>query len=157
MSDNTAQTPITDTLAAALARYSLDLPAEQVAAGSVLPAVVGLETKLNLTRHDDYEKFVARDLVDTLEFSKVIGTESACWTSAPAAGCRASCLAIIRPDLQVDACRIGRARKPAPSSEIVRELGAGHSGTSGPGRRAARASRNISPWWSAPWRRWPSY
>src|SRR5262245_57497404 len=59
--------PPPDTLAAALARHGIDLSADRVA---LLDRYCRLlwdwNEKLNLTRHTDYEKFVARDLADSL-------------------------------------------------------------------------------------------
>ena len=61
--------PRDDTLAAALLRHQIELPAPQVA---LLEHYCRLlwewNAKLNLTRHTDYEKFVTRDLVDSLAF-----------------------------------------------------------------------------------------
>ena len=56
-----------DTLTAALARHSLQLPAEQVAQLEKYARLLWeWNEKLNLTRHTDFEKFVGRDLVDSL-------------------------------------------------------------------------------------------
>ena len=60
-------------LSAVLARHQIELPAAQVA---LLERYCELlwdwNAKINLTRHTDYEKFVARDLVDSLAFARFL-------------------------------------------------------------------------------------
>ena len=60
--------------------------------------------KLNLTRHTDYEKFVARDLRDTLELSKLLHPEEEVLDVGTGGGVPGVVLAIIRPDLRVTLC-----------------------------------------------------
>src|SRR5438067_13937674 len=58
----------TGDLTAALAKHNIALPAEQVAQlDRYCRLLWDWNTKINLTRHTDYEKFVSRDLVDTLQ------------------------------------------------------------------------------------------
>lgn len=61
-------------------------------------------SKMNLTRHDTYEKFVARDLVDTLELSKQIPIGKRVLDVGTGGGVPGMVLAIIRPDLDVTLC-----------------------------------------------------
>ena len=61
-------------------------------------------SKMNLTRHDTYEKFVARDLVDTLELSKLIPTGKRVLDVGTGGGVPGMVLAILRPDLDVTLC-----------------------------------------------------
>ena len=56
---------------------------------------------LNLTRHLTYEKFVTRDLVDTLELSKLIPKGVEVLDIGSGGGVPGMVLAILRPDLHV--------------------------------------------------------
>ena len=56
---------------------------------------------INLTRHTDWETFVSRDLVDTLELSKLIGADSEVLDVGSGGGVPGLLLAILRPDLEV--------------------------------------------------------
>ena len=60
--------------------------------------------KLNLTRHDTYEKFVSRDLVDTLEIAKLIPENQSVLDIGSGGGVPGIPLAILRPDLAVTLC-----------------------------------------------------
>lgn len=56
---------------------------------------------INLTRHTDWEKFVARDLVDTLQLSRLIDDGKEVLDVGSGGGVPGLLLAIIRPDLEV--------------------------------------------------------
>ena len=78
--------------------------------------------RLNLTRHTDYEKFVARDVVDTLEFSKVLQPGDRALDVGTGGGVPGIVLAIVRPDLRVTLSEsIGK--KARAVADVVRELG----------------------------------
>ena len=97
--------PPSPTLAEALAKQSIQLPAEQVA---MLDRYVRLlwewNEKINLTRHTDYDKFVTRDLVDTLELSKLIHPKEKLLDVGTGGGVPGLVLAILRPDLKIHLC-----------------------------------------------------
>ncbi len=57
--------------------------------------------QINLTRHTDWETFVCRDLVDTLQLSKLIGVGREVLDVGSGGGVPGLLLAIIRPDLDV--------------------------------------------------------
>jgi 16S rRNA (guanine527-N7)-methyltransferase len=57
--------------------------------------------QINLTRHTDWDKFVSRDLVDTLELSKLIGEGQEVLDVGSGGGVPGLLLAILRPDLEV--------------------------------------------------------
>ncbi|MEM7784193.1 MAG: 16S rRNA (guanine(527)-N(7))-methyltransferase RsmG [Planctomycetota bacterium] len=63
-----------------------------------------LNTQLNLTRHTSYEKFVSRDLLDTLEISKLISEGKEVLDIGSGGGVPGIVLAILRPDLRVTLC-----------------------------------------------------
>jgi 16S rRNA (guanine527-N7)-methyltransferase len=91
-----------DTLAAALARHRLELPPEQVERlDQYCRLVWDWNEKLNLTRHTDYEKFVSRDLADTLALSPFLKTGEEVLDVGSGGGVPGLVLAIVRPDLQV--------------------------------------------------------
>ena len=56
---------------------------------------------LNLTRHTTYEKFVTRDLLDTVELSKLIPQGKEVLDIGSGGGVPGMVLAIIRPDLKI--------------------------------------------------------
>ena len=91
-----------DTLTAALGRHGIVLPEPQVAR---LEQYCGLlwewNDKLNLTRHTDYEKFVARDLVDSLAFSRFLDSGEKVLDVGSGGGVPGVVLAILRDDLDV--------------------------------------------------------
>ena len=112
-----------DDLAAAMAEHGIELPAEQVA---LLQRYCTLlwewNAKLNLTRHTDYRKFVARDLVDSLAFSEFLQSGEKILDVGTGGGVPGVVLAIVRPDLSVSLSEsVGkRARAVA---DIVDRLG----------------------------------
>ncbi|HTN76350.1 MAG TPA: RsmG family class I SAM-dependent methyltransferase, partial [Pirellulaceae bacterium] len=66
----------TDTLAAALVRHEIELPKDQMKqVDHYIKLLWDWNEKINLTRHTDYDKFVARDLSDTVELSKLLHPE----------------------------------------------------------------------------------
>ena len=65
--------PGQDSLPATLARYGIALSAEQAALVDQFAQLLwDWNQKVNLTRHTDYEKFVGRDIVDTLAFAEFL-------------------------------------------------------------------------------------
>ena len=112
-----------DTLPVALARHEITLPAEQVA---LLDRYVRLlwdwNAKLNLTRHTDYEKFVARDVVDTLQLAAHLHADEEVLDVGSGGGVPGLLLAILRPDLQVSLCD-ATGKKARVLESMVQELG----------------------------------
>jgi 16S rRNA (guanine527-N7)-methyltransferase len=112
-----------DDLAAALARHGIELPAEQV---ELLDRYCRLlwdfNEKLNLTRHTTYEKFVGRDVVDTLAFSQAIAADEDVLDVGTGGGVPGIVLAILRPDVSVSLCdSVGKKARVA--AQIVQDLG----------------------------------
>src|SRR6187401_3195731 len=94
--------PAEETLSAALARHGLTLPAEQVAQlDRYCRLLWEWNDKLNLTRHTDYEKFVSRDLIDSLELAKLLRPGEEVLDVGTGGGVPGIVLAILRPDLKV--------------------------------------------------------
>jgi 16S rRNA (guanine527-N7)-methyltransferase len=112
-----------DSLAAALARHEIELPDAQVA---LLDRYCRLlwdwNEKLNLTRHTDYEKFVARDVVDSLALARLLEPKEKILDVGTGGGVPGVVLAIIRPDLSVTLAE-SVGKKARVVEQIVKELG----------------------------------
>lgn len=94
-----------DSLIDTLARHAIELPTEQI---SQLDQYCKLlwhwNERLNLTRHTDYEKFVTRDLIDSLELAKLLDDGEKVLDIGTGGGVPGIVLAIVRPDLQLSLC-----------------------------------------------------
>jgi 16S rRNA (guanine527-N7)-methyltransferase len=112
-----------DSMAAALGRHSIDLPPEQV---EMLDRYCRLlwdwNTKLNLTRHTDYEKFVARDVVDSLAFARHLEPSDRVLDVGTGGGVPGIVLSIVMPQLRMSLCE-SVAKKAKVVDQIVRDLG----------------------------------
>jgi 16S rRNA (guanine527-N7)-methyltransferase len=94
--------PPDDTLAAALTRYRIELPESQVTLLSRYCTLVWeWNEKINLTRHTDYEKFVGRDVLDSLAFAEFLAQGENVLDVGSGGGVPGVVLAIVRPDLQI--------------------------------------------------------
>ncbi len=111
-----------DSLAAALARHGIELPVDQVALlDRYCQALWEWNSKLNLTRHTSYEKFVARDVVDSLAFAGHLGESEKILDVGTGGGVPGVVLAIVRPDLRVSLCdSVGK--KARAVADIVARL-----------------------------------
>lgn len=110
------------TLATALAANQIDLPDDTIAQlDRYARALWSWNEKLNLTRHTSYEKFVARDLVDTLWLEKFLDAGERVLDVGTGGGVPGIVLAIVRPDLTVSLCD-SVAKKARVVSSIVEEL-----------------------------------
>lgn len=111
-----------DSLVAALARHQIDLPADRLA---LLDRYVRLlwdwNEKLNLTRHTDYEKFVSRDVADTLQLSRLLHAGEAVIDVGSGGGVPGLVLAILRPDLNVHLTE-ATGKKARVLESMVQEL-----------------------------------
>ena len=115
--------PDADTLPLALIRHGLALPPEQVAQlDRYCRLLWDWNEKLNLTRHTDYEKFVARDLVDSLALAEQLSPGERVLDVGTGGGVPGVVLAIVRPDLAVELCE-SVAKRAKVVADIVRELG----------------------------------
>lgn len=113
----------TDSLAAALGRHSIELPDEQVVLlDRYCHALWNWNQKLNLTRHTDYEKFVSRDVVDSLALEPFLDAGERVLDVGTGGGVPGVVLAIVRPDLSVTLCD-SVAKKAKAVDAIVRESG----------------------------------
>ena len=112
-----------ESLSARLAEHDIDLPAGQI---ELLDRYCRLlwqwNTKLNLTRHTDYEKFVSRDVVDSLVLSDHLEAGERVLDVGTGGGVPGIILAICRPDLEMALCE-SVAKKARVVEQIVAELG----------------------------------
>ncbi len=77
--------------------------------------------RLNLTRHMDYEKFVSRDMVDSLALAEFLRPGEKILDVGTGGGVPGVVLAILRPDLNVELCD-STGKKAMAVSEMLREL-----------------------------------
>jgi 16S rRNA (guanine527-N7)-methyltransferase len=111
-----------DTLAAALRRHEIELPAAQVELlGRYADALWEINQSLNLTRHTTYEKFVTRDVVDSLQLAAQIPQGQRVLDLGTGGGVPGLVIAVVRPDLKVELCdSVGKKARAA--ADIVQRL-----------------------------------
>jgi 16S rRNA (guanine527-N7)-methyltransferase len=110
-------------LAAAMGRRGIRLPEPQVAALQQYCRLLWeWNARLNLTRHTDYEKFVARDLVDSLAFAGALRPGEQVLDVGTGGGVPGVVLAIVRGDLEVSLCE-SVGKKARAVGQIVEGLG----------------------------------
>lgn len=78
--------------------------------------------KINLTRHTTMEKFVARDVVDSLQLAQLLDKGERVLDVGTGGGVPGLILAIVRPDLKVSVCE-STQKKARAVEEMVAELG----------------------------------
>lgn len=78
--------------------------------------------KINLTRHTTMEKFVTRDVVDSLELAKLLEQGERILDVGTGGGVPGLILAIVRPDLKVSVAE-STQKKARAVEEMVAELG----------------------------------
>ena len=111
-----------DSLTAALSRHEIELPESHVAWLDQYATLLWQRNqKLNLTRHTDYEKFVARDVFDSLQLARFLESGEQVLDLGTGGGVPGVILAVVRPDLSVSLCE-SVAKRAAAVESIVREL-----------------------------------
>jgi 16S rRNA (guanine527-N7)-methyltransferase len=94
-----------DTLAQALARHQIEVDDEQLASlDRYCRALWDFNTRLNLTRHTTYEKFVARDVADCVALEPLLDAGQRVLDVGTGGGVPGVVVAILRPDLEVSLC-----------------------------------------------------
>ncbi len=122
-SPSTQAEPDSDTLALALARHAIEVDEDQLALlDRYCRALWDWNTRLNLTRHTTYEKFVSRDVVDSLALERLIDAGQRLLDVGTGGGVPGIVLAILRPDLEVSLCE-SVAKKAKAVQAIVTQIG----------------------------------
>lgn len=112
-----------DNLARAMSRHGIELPEPQVdALQQYCRLLWQWNAKINLTRHTDHEKFVGRDLVDSLAFAEFLRPGEKILDVGTGGGVPGVVLAIVRGDLDVSVCE-SVGKKARAVRDIVDELG----------------------------------
>ena len=112
----------TTTLAATLSEFAIELPDEQIETlDRYRETLWRWNEQLNLTRHTTMEKFVGRDVVDSLQLASQIGQGQRVLDIGTGGGVPGLVLAICRPDLTVNVCD-STQKKAKVVQAIVQEL-----------------------------------
>ncbi|MBN1394964.1 MAG: 16S rRNA (guanine(527)-N(7))-methyltransferase RsmG [Pirellulales bacterium] len=112
-----------DHISTALARHQIVLPPPQIdRLDSYCRLLWEWNEKINLTRHADYEKFVARDLVDSMTLSKYLNPGERVLDVGSGGGVPGVPLAVLRNDLKISLCE-SVGKKAAALADIVNRLG----------------------------------
>ncbi len=91
-----------ETLRAALARHEVLLPDDRVALlESYAQLLWQWNTRMNLTRHTDFDRFVSRDIVDALQIAYLLSDQEEVLDVGTGGGLPGIVLKILRPSLQV--------------------------------------------------------
>lgn len=115
--------PPNENLTSVLARHEIELPEPKIA---LLDRYCELlwewNEKLNLTRHTDYEKFVARDVIDSLVLAGFLEQGERVLDVGSGGGTPGVILAIVRDDLQISLSE-SVGKKARALADIVERLG----------------------------------
>jgi 16S rRNA (guanine527-N7)-methyltransferase len=111
-------------LAEALTRHEISLPADRVElVARYCDQLWQWNQRLNLTRHTDFDTFVARDVVDTLQLSLLIGADEQVLDVGSGGGVPGLLLAILRPELEVTLSEgVGKKAKALDSMVTALDL-----------------------------------
>jgi len=112
----------TDHLAEVVRGQGIELPDVQIARlADYCRCLWEWNGKVNLTRHTDFEKFVTRDLVDSLAFAEFLQKGERILDVGTGGGVPGVPLAILRDDLAVSLCE-SVAKKARAVADIVEKL-----------------------------------
>jgi 16S rRNA (guanine527-N7)-methyltransferase len=93
---------LTAPLSHALEEHNVSLPPDQVRlVARYCELLWDWNSKLNLTRHTDFDTFVARDVVDSVQLAKHIAADETVLDVGSGGGVPGMMLAILRPDLKI--------------------------------------------------------
>ena len=113
---------MTGTLEEAIARHELDVDPQKVEQlKRYCELLWAWNEKINLTRHLDFEKFVARDLVDSMQLAEFLQAKERVLDIGSGGGVPGMVISILRPDVKIwlsDSLE----KKTYVLSDMVREL-----------------------------------
>jgi 16S rRNA (guanine527-N7)-methyltransferase len=102
MTPDSPSTGSNDSLQAALARHALELAPQPTAlVQEYCHQLWEWNQKLNLTRHTDYERFVTRDLNDSIQLARCLNDGETVLDVGSGGGVPGVLLAILRPQLRI--------------------------------------------------------
>ena len=114
--------PESRSLDEALSANGIELPPDQVAElDEYCQAVWEWNQKLNLTRHDTYDKFVTRDLVDSMQLADLIDEGERVLDVGTGSGVPGLVMCILRPDLDICVCD-SVAKKAKAVGDVAAQL-----------------------------------
>jgi 16S rRNA (guanine527-N7)-methyltransferase len=117
------EAPVPDRLGPIAERYGIALPQAQVDLLERYCAFLwDWNTRINLTRHTDYEKFVTRDLLDSLAFAEALDPGQQVVDVGSGGGVPGVVLAILRPDLKLTLTE-STGKKAKVLDDVVARLG----------------------------------
>jgi 16S rRNA (guanine527-N7)-methyltransferase len=106
-------------LPTALAKYEIDVSvAQQESLQRYTDALWDWNRRINLTRHTDYDRFVARDVIDARMLAEHLGPGEKVLDVGSGGGAPGIILAALRPDLQISLCE-SVGKKAAALKEIA--------------------------------------
>ncbi len=110
------------TLGEALAKAQISLPEDQIAQlDAYCRKLWEWNEKLNLTRHTDYDKFVQRDVVDSLKVAEQLTPGAQVMDVGTGGGVPGMIVAIVRPDVDVTLTE-SMAKKARVVGDMVHQL-----------------------------------
>jgi len=113
---------MTQTLADSLEKHHISLPKVQIRKlDEYCQMLWDWNERISLTRHTDYDRFVARDVVDSLALAEFLHTGERILDVGTGGGVPGIPLAILRPDLRVQLCD-STGKKTLAVSEMIQEL-----------------------------------
>ncbi|MBP3531940.1 MAG: 16S rRNA (guanine(527)-N(7))-methyltransferase RsmG [Thermoguttaceae bacterium] len=115
--------PPSATLEEALEKFGIELPAKKVRLLKEYCETLWIwNERVNLTRHDDYDKFVSRDLVDSIRLAACLQKGEHVLDVGSGGGVPGLVVAILRPDVVVELCD-STGKKAEALGAIVDALG----------------------------------
>ncbi len=115
--------PPSATLEEALEKFGIELPAKKVRLLKEYCENLWIwNERVNLTRHDDYDKFVSRDLVDSIRLAACLQKGEHVLDVGSGGGVPGLVVAILRPDVVVELCD-STGKKAEALGAIVDALG----------------------------------
>lgn len=115
--------PPSATLEEALEKFGIELPAKKVRLLKEYCEILWIwNERVNLTRHDDYDKFVSRDLVDSMRLAACLQKGEHVLDVGSGGGVPGLVVAILRPDVVVELCD-STGKKAEALGAIVDALG----------------------------------
>jgi 16S rRNA (guanine527-N7)-methyltransferase len=109
-------------LTAQMTEHQIELPQDQIEQlANYCKLLWDWNEKINMTRHNTFELFVARDLIDTLAFAEFLGQGEKVLDVGSGGGVPGVVLSIIRPDLRVTLCE-SVEKKARVLTDIVKQL-----------------------------------